>query len=175
MLERLEHHHTALEPADTVIMPYTAVDEPEETPVDLPEPRRTPVASRLWAGGAATALVAGLIAITGILVARGILDVAVLAPKGAGVWGDANTTTYALVAAACAFGATGLAQALLGTTPDALRFFTRIALLITAITAVLPLSLDVDAASHVVTAVLNACIGIAITVSLRGVVRRSTT
>ncbi|QFZ24405.1 hypothetical protein EKG83_21555 [Saccharothrix syringae] len=129
----------------------------------------------MWAGGAATALVAGLLAVVGILLARGVLGIAVLAPDGAGAWGDADTTGYPLVAAGCAFVATALAQLLLSTTPDALRFFTRIALLVTAITAVLPLSLDVPAPSRVTTAVLNVAIGIAITVSLRGVLRRSTT
>lgn len=74
-----------------------------------------------------------------------------------------------------AFAATGLARVLLSTTPDALRVFTRITLLITAITAVLPLKLDVDTSSRAATAVLNACIGIAIVASLRGGVRRSTT
>jgi hypothetical protein len=40
---------------------------------------------RLWSGGVATA---ALLALVGILVARGLLDVAVLAPKGDGLWGD---------------------------------------------------------------------------------------
>jgi len=53
-------------------------------------------AGRLWRV-AATALVAGLIAVVGILIARGIVQVEVLAPKAEGAWGNANTVTYALV------------------------------------------------------------------------------
>lgn len=42
---------------------------------------------RLWAGGAATAVVAALIAVVGILIARGVFGVPVLAPEGEGTWG----------------------------------------------------------------------------------------
>lgn len=39
-------------------------------------------ARRLWAGGVATAVVAALVAVVGLLIARGIFEVEVLAPKG---------------------------------------------------------------------------------------------
>ncbi|MFI9012089.1 DUF6069 family protein [Actinosynnema sp. NPDC053489] len=123
----------------------------------------------MWAGGAATALVAGLLAVVGILVARGLLGVAVLAPKGEGAWGNANTLTYSLVSAACALAATGLVQVLLATTPSATRFFGWIMVLLTLIAVVLPLSLDVSTEAKVFTAVLNLVIGLAITLLLRGV------
>ncbi|QTR05934.1 hypothetical protein J7S33_03035 [Saccharothrix algeriensis] len=139
---------------------------------DGQEPARRYSPGLLWAGGAATALVAGLVAVVGTLVARGLLDLAVLAPKGEGAWGGADALTYTLVAAGCAFAATGLLQLMLATTPDAVHFFTWIVLLFAAITAVLPLSLDADTGSRVATAVLNALIGIAIAVSLRDVARR---
>jgi hypothetical protein len=126
-------------------------------------------AGKLWAGGAATALVAGLLAVVGILVARGLLGVAVLAPKGEGAWGNANTLTYSLVAACCALLATGLVQLLLATTPSATRFFGWIMALLTAIAVVLPLSLDVSTEAKVFTAVLNLVIGLVTTLLLRGV------
>lgn len=44
-------------------------------------------AGKLWAGGGATAAVAALIAVAGILLGRGIFDIDVLAPKGQGTWG----------------------------------------------------------------------------------------
>ncbi|MFI9811851.1 DUF6069 family protein [Saccharothrix variisporea] len=141
-------------------------------PVEDEVPRRYSP-SRLWAGGAATALVAGLLAVVGILVARGLFDLAVLAPKGEGAWGGADTLTYTLATAGCAFAATGLLHLLLTTTPDPVHFFTWTALLLTAITAVVPLGLDLDEGSRTATAVLNSLIGIAITVSLRDVARRS--
>ena len=69
------------------------------TPDERHETSDGPVdAGRLWAGGIATAVVAGLMAIVGIVIARGIFHVAVLAPKGSGTWGNANTATYAAAA-----------------------------------------------------------------------------
>ena len=50
-------------------------------PID-PRPGPTVNAGRLWAGGAATAAVAALIAIAGILLGRGLFDIDVLAPSG---------------------------------------------------------------------------------------------
>ncbi len=50
---------------------------------------------RLWAGGAATAGIAALVALAGMLIARGLAHVAILAPTSDGIWGNANTTTYA--------------------------------------------------------------------------------
>jgi hypothetical protein len=41
-------------------------------------------ARRLWFGGLATALVAALIALVGIVVARGVFGIPILAPKGGG-------------------------------------------------------------------------------------------
>jgi hypothetical protein len=128
-------------------------------------------AGRLWAGGLATAVVAALIAVVGILIARGVLGLAVVAPKGDGVWGDASTATYALVAGAAALAATGLLQLLAVTTPRYGRFFGWIMGLLTAIAAVAPLGLDLDLASRVATAVINLVIGIAITSILKGIAR----
>ena len=54
-------------------------------------------------------MVAGRLEIVGILPSRGLLDVAVLAPKGEGTWGNAHTRVSAL----CAFAATGMMQLLL--------------------------------------------------------------
>ena len=127
----------------------------------------------LWAGGAATAFVAGLLAVVGILTARALLDIAVPAPQGHGAWGGATTVAYTLVAAGRAFAAPGLLQLMLTTTPDAVRFFTWIILLLAAVTAVLPLGLEAETGSRVATATLNALIGIAIAISLRDVARRS--
>jgi hypothetical protein len=127
--------------------------------------------ARLWAGGLATAVVAALTAVVGILIARGVLDIPVLAPKGAGVWGNANTTTYALSSAGAALVATALLHLLAVTTPRFGRFFTWIMLLATAIATALPLGLDVDTASRVATAVINLVIGIAVMSILNGVAR----
>ncbi|GAB1515252.1 DUF6069 family protein [Actinophytocola sp. KF-1] len=128
-------------------------------------------AGRLWAGGLATALVAALVAVTGIVIARGLLDVAVLAPRGDGVWGGAGTVTYALAAAAVAVVATALLQVLALTTPRYGRFFTWIMALATAIATAVPLGLATGFASRAATAVLNLVIGIAVTSTLTAVAR----
>lgn len=52
-------------------------------PLD-PSPRPVVNAGKLWAGGTATAAVAALIAVVGILFGRGLFDIDVLAPKGRG-------------------------------------------------------------------------------------------
>jgi Family of unknown function (DUF6069) len=128
-------------------------------------------AARLWSGGVATAIVAALIAVVGILLCRGVLDVPVLSPKGEGVWGNANTVTYALVSAGVALAATALVHLLSITTPRFSTFFTWIMLLLTAIAVIVPLSLPVAWEHKLATAVINLVIGIAITTILNGVAR----
>jgi len=127
------------------------------------EPHRPTVdAARLWTGGAATALVAALITVVGILLARGLLDVPVLAPKGKGVWGDASTGWYALGAAVAALAATGLIHVLLLFTPRPMRFFGWVVTLVTAGMVLAPFTTNESTASKVATAVLNLILGIAI-------------
>jgi hypothetical protein len=119
-------------------------------------------AGRLWAGGVATAVVAALVAIVGLLIARGIFAVEVLAPKGEGIWGNANTTTYAIVAAAVALLATGLMHLLSVATPAPGQFFGWIMVLLTAIAVVLPLTLTVVLSAKIATALINLAIGLVI-------------
>ena len=128
-------------------------------------------AGRLWAGGLATAVVAALIAVAGILLARGVLEIPVLAPQGDGIWGNANTMTYALAAGGIALCATGLLHLLALTTPRFPAFFTWIMGLVTMIAAVLPLTLDTAPASRVATATINLVLGLAIISILNGVAR----
>lgn len=128
-------------------------------------------AGKLWAGGLATAGVAALIATVGILIARGVLDIPVLAPKGAGLWGNANTATYALAAGVAALVATALLQILAATTPNPGRFFTWLMFLLTTVATVLPLTLDAQTAARIATAAINLVLGIAITSTLNATAR----
>ncbi|HWD01732.1 MAG TPA: DUF6069 family protein [Amycolatopsis sp.] len=121
-------------------------------------------AARLWAGGVATAVVAALVAIAGLLIARGIFDVPVLAPKGEGVWGSANSTTYALLSAAAALAATALMHLLSVATPAPSQFFGWIMVLVTIIAVVLPLTLTVDTRAKIATAAINLVIGLVIAI-----------
>ncbi len=134
-------------------------------------PARQLDAGRLWAGGLATAGVAALIAVAGILLARGLLKIPVLGPQGDGLWGNANTMTYALAAGFTALAATGLLHILALTTPRPARFFTWIMGLLTTIAAVLPLTLEAATASRVATATINLILGLAIISILNGVAR----
>jgi hypothetical protein len=70
-------------------------------------------AYRLWTGGLATAVVAALVAVVGVLIARGLFDVPVLAPTEEGALGNANTARLAGLAAGAALLATGLMHLLL--------------------------------------------------------------
>ncbi|RZT07531.1 hypothetical protein EV649_7945 [Kribbella sp. VKM Ac-2569] len=130
-------------------------------------------AGRLWAGGIATTVIAGLIAVVGIFLARGLFDVPVLAPQGAGVWGDADTVTYALVCAFAAVVATGLLHLLLLTTPRPLQFFGWIITLATLVAAAAPFVIDGPIAPKVATAVINIAVGAATGTLLTGVGTRA--
>lgn len=87
---------------------------------------------RLWAGGAATAVVAAGAALVGVLVIRGIMDIPVLTPNedeqlfsGAGV-------TLPIVSAFAALAATALLHLLVQSTPRPRKFFSWITGLVLA-------------------------------------------
>jgi Family of unknown function (DUF6069) len=131
---------------------------------NVPYPDDTPGidAGRLWSGGVATAVVAALMAIVGLLIARGLFGVAVLAPKGDGIWGNANTPTYAIISALAALAATGLMHLLSVATPTPGQFFGWIMVLVTLIAVVLPLTLTVEPSAKIATALINLVLGLAI-------------
>jgi hypothetical protein len=131
----------------------------------------TIAAGRLWAGGAATAVVAALIALVGILLARGVFGVPVLAPKGEGTWGDADTAKYAFYCALGALVATGLLHLLLISTPRPLKFFRWIIGLATVAAALAPFVANGTTSSKIATGVINLAVGIAIGTLLSGAAR----
>lgn len=125
---------------------------------------RTPAvnAGRLWAGGVATAVVAALIALVGVLIIRVLLQIPYLAPIDSGALGDSNTTTLCVAAAVAALLATGLAHLLLVSTPSPMAYFGWIAGLLTAIAAVLPLLWSEPLTVRIATGVVHLVIGCAI-------------
>jgi hypothetical protein len=127
-------------------------------------PRNELDPSRLWAGGVATAAVAALAAVAGVLIARGIFGVAILAPERDGLWGNANTSLYAMLAAAAALAATALRHLLSVTTPASAEFFAWTMVMVTLIVFVLPLTLGADFGSRVATATINLALGVIITI-----------
>ncbi|HMH89773.1 MAG TPA: DUF6069 family protein [Streptosporangiaceae bacterium] len=145
----------------------------ESADLDIDGPVAPPQlnAGRFWAGGVATAVVAALVVIAGVYIARSILDIAVLAPKAAGSLGSSTTAVYAAVAAAGALLATGLLHVLLLETPRPLSFFTWITALADLILVVAPFSQPATLPSKVFTAVINLVAGVAVISLLTGVAR----
>ncbi|MDI6105225.1 DUF6069 family protein [Actinoplanes sp. NEAU-A12] len=138
-----------------------------------PRPSPTVNGGRLWAGGAATAAVAALIAVAGVLLGRGLFGVDVLAPQGQGVWGDASTGWYALGAALSALAATGLVHVLILTTPRPMRFFGWVIALATVVGMLAPFVTDESLGSRMYTAGLNFVLGVAIGSLVAGTAKTS--
>jgi len=129
---------------------------------------------QLWAGGVATAIVAGLVALVGVLAFRWLFNIPILAPKGDGAYGDANTTNFVLAAAGAALLATALAHLLLVSTPRPLLFFWWIVGPATAAVVLYPFSTAAPLPVKAATAAVDLVIGIAIGSLLSGVAERST-
>jgi uncharacterized protein DUF6069 len=125
-------------------------------------------ANRLWTGGVATAVVAALVAVVGVMIARGLFQVPVLAPTEDGTLGNANTARLALVAAGAALVATGLMHLLLFI-PRPWQFFTWIISLATLAAVLVPFSTGAGVATKVATAAINLAIGVAIGSLVSGV------
>ncbi len=124
--------------------------------------RIRPDSGQFWAGAAATAIVAALAALVGILICRWTLHIPILAPSSAGAWGNAHTGEYALVAAAAAIAAAALLYLLMLGTPQPGLFFGWIIGLATLAAVVYPFSTGAPVAQKAATAVVDLAIGIAI-------------
>lgn len=142
------------------------------TPDDADAAGRVHVnAGRLWAGGVATAVVAALAVVAGVLITRGVLGIPVLAPKAASSFGNSSTAVYAALAAGCALLATALLHVLLLETPHPLAFFAWITALADVIVAAAPFTQPAPLASKVFTAIINIVVGVAVISLLSGVGR----
>jgi len=149
------------------------MSRPEEPPSERRSSSgRTVDARQLWSGGAATAVVAALIALVGILVCRWLLGIPILAPRQHGAWGDASTAGYA-IAAAAALVATAIMHLLLIATPRPRMFFTWIIGLATVIAVVYPFSTTAPLSQKVATAVINLVLGAAIGSLVNGTAARA--
>jgi len=129
-------------------------------------------AGRLWAGGVATAVVAALAVLAGVLITRGVLGIPVLAPKTANNFGNSATAVYALLAAGAALLATALLHMLLLGTPRPFAFFAWITALADVIAAAAPFTQPAPLASKIFTAIIiNIVVGVAVISLLSGVGR----
>jgi hypothetical protein len=132
------------------------------SPDDVAANRVRPDAAQFWAGAVATAVVAALIALVGILICRWTLHIPILAPAGAGAWGNAHTGEYALVAALVAIAAAGILYLLALSTPQPGLFFRWIMGLAVLAAVVYPFSTGAPVDQKAATAVVDLVIGLAI-------------
>src|SRR5919109_1993578 len=134
-------------------------------PMNGPEPGPEPGTTRrvdarpLWSGGIATAVVAALIALVGILVCRWLFQIPILSPAREGAWGNASTAGYTLAAAAVALVATALMYLLLISTPYPRVFFGWIIGLATVVAVVYPFSTTAPLSQKIATGFVNLVLG----------------
>ena len=133
---------------------------------------------RLWAGGAAVALVAALAAAVALLLVRGVLDIPVFAPRREGTMELTSTGQLALGAAVAALAATAVLQLLLLATPQPGRFLGWIITLGTAAAILAPFTTDASWESKAGTAGVYLVIGVVIgtlmaTVARSAIISRS--
>jgi hypothetical protein len=151
-------------------IPIRRADEPRPEPSG---PTRWIEPGPLWAGGVATAVVAALIALAGILIVRWLFTIPMLAPKQSGAWGNASTGAYVASAAGAALVATALMHLLLLTTPRPQVFFNWIIGLATVVAVVFPFSTTAPLAQKAATGVVNLVLGFAIGTLITGVAGRA--
>lgn len=130
-------------------------------------------ARKLWAGGVATAVVAGMVALVGVLVCRWLFRIPLLAPKSDGAYGDVHTTDLVLLSMAAALVATALAHLLVLSTPRPLTFFAWIIGLATVLAVLVPFSTSAGLPAKVATALVDLVLGVAIGSLISGVARRA--
>jgi hypothetical protein len=135
---------------------------------------------RLWAGGVATTVIAALITIVGISIARGIFGVPMPVPAPNG---GMSAIAYVGIAAAAAIAATAVLHLLILGAPRPLAFFAWIVFLATVLGVLAPFSNSVFGSfsnianlnSKSSVAAINLLVGIAIGTLLTGVARSSVT
>jgi len=127
----------------------------------------------IWAGIVATALVASLLAVLGVIATRGLLGVDIIYPRGGQAFQD--TTPYQLTFAATvgAVAAGVLVQLLMYVTPRPLLFFGLISMLATAVLVVWPFTTAAVMLSRVATSVVHLALGVAISTLTTTVARHS--
>ena len=130
-------------------------------------------AARLWGGGLATACVAALVAVVGVLVFGVVLDVSLVRPALLLDVADTFSADYALTAFLLALLATGLAHGLALTTPRPRMFLSWIVGLATVAGIAAPFAIGSALESQAATACINLCLGVCVLSLLRGVMSRT--
>ena len=137
--------------------------------------QRSVDARSLWIGGVATALVAALVAVVGVLVVRGVLSIPVIAP--ANTEGAIDYVGAVWVAGFAILGgllATAIAHVLLLYAPRPLAFLGWIIGLVALAFAIWPFTVAVKTDVRIANSVLYLVIGIAIGIQLTGTANQAT-
>jgi hypothetical protein len=136
-------------------------------------PRMAIDAPRLWSGGAATAVVAALVAWVGVLIGQSLLDRNLEQSAVILSFFTSFTANYALTAALLALAATGLAHLLSLSTPRPTVFFGWIVALFTVAGVVIPFTRGGTMADKATVAVINLVLGICVGSLLSAVIART--
>lgn len=131
-------------------------------------------AGRLWAGGFATACVAALVAVAGVLICQGVFGVRLVRPALLLDVSESFTVDYALTAFVLAILATGLAHGLGLTTPKPRTFFGWIVALGTVCGVAAPFALGSAVSSQVASAGINLALGVCTGSLISAVMSRTT-
>ena len=137
------------------------------------EPTRITNVRALWAGGAACAVVAGLVALVGVIVCEDVLDLEMAPPPLLPI-GRSLSVQYAVTSAVLALAATGLAHILVVTTPRPESFFSWIVGLATVVGVAVPLGSSGSWAGRFATALVDLAIGLCVLTLVRSLLGRTT-
>lgn len=118
--------------------------------------------ARLWSGGVATAVVAVLIGVVGVLVVRAVFKVAAYGSPSSGIFGDGGIIVLCVSGAVAALLATGLANLLLLGAPRPLAYLGWIIGLVTAIAVIWPFLQSGSLVVQITTALIHLVMGLAI-------------
>lgn len=137
----------------TRIQPFTLILPPVRD-IDL---------TVLWAGAIATAFVAGLLSIVGILVAHVLPGMEIIAPGSGTRYAEATAWRLMSSAVTASLGAALLLHLLLVLTPRPFLFFRCIAVLMTAVLALWPFTTTAPVPSKIATAIIHLAVGTFVT------------
>jgi hypothetical protein len=158
----------------TVAFPALQPQANQPVTPSAPAPRPTGPsvdAGRYWAGVAATALVAALVGLVGVLIVYQILDIDLVVKDIAGT--DSAGGAFVVGSVLSSILAGGLLHLLVLSTPRPRAFFGWIMFLATLTAALIPLTWTDVLESAIATGLVNAIIGIAIWSLLIGVLSRT--
>ena len=132
-------------------------------------------AQKLWAGAAATVVIAALVAAVGVLVVETFVDVTLLPSTERGVLGWSHWASYPAGAAVLALCAAGILHLLLLGVPRPLVFFGWLMALIGIGLAVVPFGYDAALEVQVGTAAVEVVVVLSVWILLSSAARRAVT